>query len=143
IQYRILRDAQTMMAQFEAGTLDMVLNPPLRDTARLKADPKYQGVTNPNTGRYYIAGWNVQNPPLNNKLVRQALNFAMNRQRFVDTVLLGLSRPMTLPWIPTSPAYQEDTANYFKFDLEKAKSLLNQAGVGPFQLEYLISLNFP
>ena len=32
IEYRILRDAQTMVAQFEAGTLDMVLNPPLRDS---------------------------------------------------------------------------------------------------------------
>ena len=72
----------------------------MRDIARLKTDPKYQAVTNPNTGRYYTAGWNVANAPLNNKLVRQALNYAMNRQRFVDTILLGLSRPITLPWIP-------------------------------------------
>ena len=143
IEYKILRDAQTMVAQFEAGTLDMVLNPPLREIGRLKTDPKYQAVTNPNTGRYYTAGWNVGNSPLNNKLVRQALNYAMNRQRFVDTILLGLSRPITLPWIPGSPAYQDDKANFFKFDLAKAKSLLSEAGVGPFTLEYLISPNFP
>jgi peptide/nickel transport system substrate-binding protein len=143
IEYKILRDAQTMVAQFEAGALDMVLNPPLREIARLKTDPKYQAVTNPNTGRYYTAGWNVANSPLNNKLVRQALNYAMNRQRFADTILLGLSRPITLPWIPGSPAYQDDKANFFKFDLDKAKSLLSQAGVGPFTIEYLISPNFP
>jgi peptide/nickel transport system substrate-binding protein len=143
IEYKILRDAQTMVAQFEAGNFAMVLNPPLRDIGRLKSDSKYQAVTNAYTGRYYTAGWNVGNSPLNNKLVRQALNFAMNRQRFVDTVLLGLSRPITLPWIPSSPAYQEDKANFFKFDLDKARSLLNQAGVGPFALEYLISPNFP
>ena len=142
IEYKILRDAQTMVAQFEAGPLDMILNPPLRDTARLKADSQYQAVTNPSTGRYYTAGWNVNNAPLNNKLVRQALNYAMNRQRFADTVLLGLSRPITLPWIPGSPAYEEDKANYFKFDLDKAKSLVSQAG-GPFTIEYLISPNFP
>ena len=100
-------------------------------------------VTNPNTGRYYTAGCNVANAPLDNKLVRQALNYAMNRQRFVDTVLLGLSRPVTLPWISTSPAYDSATANYFTFDLDKAKALLAQAGVGPFSLEYLISPNFP
>jgi ABC-type transport system substrate-binding protein len=67
----------------------------------------------------------------------------MSRQRFVDTVLLGLSRPATLPWIPTSPAYDLATSNYFAFDLDRAKALLAQAGVGPFSMEYLISPNFP
>jgi peptide/nickel transport system substrate-binding protein len=143
IEYKILRDPQTMVAHFEAGTLDMVLNPPLRDIARLKDDPKYQAATNPLTGRFYVAGWNVANSPLNNKLVRQALNLAMNRQRFVDTILLGLSRPMTLPWGVGSPAYEQAKANFFTYDLDKAKALLSQAGVGPFQLEYLISPNFP
>jgi peptide/nickel transport system substrate-binding protein len=143
IEYRVLPDAQSMVSQFEAGALDMALNPPLQDAGRLKSNPQYQVVTNPNTGRYYTAGWNVASPPLDNKLVRQAMNFAMNRQRFVDTVLLGLSRPATLPWIPTSPAYDAAKANYFTFDLDKAKALLAQAGVGPFSVEYLISPNFP
>ena len=143
IEYRVLPDAQSMVSQFEAGTLDMALNPPLQDAGRLKSNPQYQVVINPNSGRYYTAGWNVANAPLNNKLVRQAMNFAMNRQRFVDTVLLGLSRPATLPWIATSPAYDPATANYFSFDLAKARTLLAQAGVGPFSMEYLISPNFP
>jgi peptide/nickel transport system substrate-binding protein len=143
IEYRVLPDAQAMVAQFEAGALDMALNPPLQDAGRLKSDPQYQVVTNPNTGRYYTAGWNVGNSPLDNKLVRQALNFAMNRQRFADTVLLGLSRPITLPWIPTSPAYETSKANYFTFDLDRARTLLARAGAGPFSIEYLISPNFP
>lgn len=143
IEYKVLPDAQSMASQFEAGALDMALNPRIQDAGRLKSNPQYQVVTNPNTGRYYTAGWNVANPPFDNKLVRQALNFAMNRQRFVDTVLLGLSRPATLPWIPTSPAYDPLKANYFTFDLDKAKALLAQAGVGPFPMEYLISPNFP
>jgi peptide/nickel transport system substrate-binding protein len=143
IEYRISPDAQSMVSQFEAGALDMALNPALQDAGRLKSNPQYQVVINPNSGRYYTAGWNVANAPLDSKLVRQALNFAMNRQRFVDTVLLGLSRPATLPWIPTSPAYDAATANYFTFDLDKAKALLAQAGVGPFAMEYLISPNFP
>jgi peptide/nickel transport system substrate-binding protein len=143
IEYKVHPDPQSMVSQFEAGTLDMALNPPLQDAGRLKTNPQYQVVTNPNTGRYYTAGWNVANPPLDNKSVRQAMNFAMNRQRFVDTVLLGLSRPATLPWIPTSPAYDAAKANYFTFDLDRAKALLAQAGAGTFSMEYLISPNFP
>jgi peptide/nickel transport system substrate-binding protein len=143
IEYKVLPDAQTMVAQFEAGALDMALNPPLQDAGRLKNDPQYQVVTNPLTGRYYTAGWNVATPPLDNKLVRQALNFAMNRQRFADSILLGLSQPITLPWIPGSPAYEADKADYFGFDLDRARSLLAQAGAGAFSMEYLISPNFP
>jgi peptide/nickel transport system substrate-binding protein len=67
----------------------------------------------------------------------------MNRQRFADSILLGLSQPITLPWIPGSPAYEADRANYFGFDLDKARSLLAQAGAGQFSMEYLISPNFP
>jgi peptide/nickel transport system substrate-binding protein len=143
IEYRVLPDAQSMVSQFEAGALDMALNPPLQDAGRLKSNSQYQVVINPNSGRYYTAGWNVANAPLDNKLVRQALNYAMNRQRFVETVLLGLSRPATLPWIPTSPAYDAATARYFNFDLDRARTLLAQASVGPFSMEYLISPNFP
>jgi peptide/nickel transport system substrate-binding protein len=143
LEYKILRSAQTMVAQLEAGALDMVLNPPLLDLGRLKTDPKYQAIVNPNTGRYYTVGWNVQTKPQDNKLVRQALNYAMDRKRFVDTLLQGLGRPITLPWLPGTPAYDESKANYFAFDLDKAKSLLQQAGVGSFEMEYLISPNYP
>jgi peptide/nickel transport system substrate-binding protein len=142
IEYHILPDAQAMMAQFEAGALDMALNPPLRDMARLKADPNYQAVTNPYSGRYYTAGWNVANAPLSDKRVRQALNLAMDRQRFVNATLVGLSHPISLPWIQGSPAYDEQKANYFTYDLDRARSLLSQAGAGQFSLEYLMSPNY-
>ncbi len=143
IEYKILTNAQTMVAQLEAGALDMVLNPPLLDLGRLKTDPKYQAVVNPYTGRYYTVGWNVATKPQDNKLVRQALNYAMDRKRFVDTLLQGLGRPITLPWLPNTPAYDDKMANYFAFDLDKAKSLLQQAGAGNFTMEYLISPNYP
>ncbi|MBV8085578.1 MAG: ABC transporter substrate-binding protein [Chloroflexi bacterium] len=143
IEYKILTNAQTMVAQLEAGALDMVLNPPLLDLGRLKSDAKYQAVVNPYTGRYYTVGWNVATKPQDSKLVRQALNYAMDRKRFVDTLLQGLGRPITLPWLPNTPAYDDKYANYFAFDLDKAKSLLQQAGAGNFTMEYLISPNFP
>ncbi|MBV8084435.1 MAG: ABC transporter substrate-binding protein [Chloroflexi bacterium] len=140
IQWVILKDAQAMVTQLEAGALHVALNAPLRDTARLKADPKYQAISNPYSGRYYVAGWNVTNKPLDNKLVRQAMNYAMDRKRFVDTLLLGLGEPKTLPWLQGTPAYENKG---FTFDLDKAKALLQQAGASGFDMEYLISPNFP
>jgi peptide/nickel transport system substrate-binding protein len=143
IEYKILPDAQAMVTQLEAGALDMVLNPPLRDMARLRTDSHYQAITNPQSGRFYTLGWTTLTSPLDNKKVRQALNFALDRKRFVDTVLAGFGVPESLFWLPGSPAYDETKNNYFSFDLDKAGALLKEAGVGPFELEYLISPNFP
>ncbi|MDE3075128.1 MAG: ABC transporter substrate-binding protein [Chloroflexota bacterium] len=143
MRFQIFHDAPAMVSQFEAGAVNMVLNPPLRDLSRLKSDPKYQAITNPYTGRYFIAGWNAQNKPLDNKIVRQALNYAMDRKRFANSILLGLSKPIALPWGVSSPAYDPTKANYYAFDLDKAKALLKQANVEGFELEYLYSPIYP
>jgi peptide/nickel transport system substrate-binding protein len=143
IEYRILSDAQAMVAQLEAGAVDMILNPPWRDMGRLQSDANYQAITNILSGSYYCLGWSVANNPLDNKLVRQAVNFALDRKRFVDTLLYGQGIPESLWWVPGTAAYEESKANFFAFDLDKAKSLLQQAGVGAFEMDYLISPNYP
>ena len=97
------------MAQFEAGALDTVSIPPRLDFVRLQADPKYQGITHPNGGSWYLAYYNTTVPPFDNKLVRQAMNYAIDRQRFVDTVLLGVGTAQDLPWTPGSPAVRAST----------------------------------
>ncbi|MBV9596893.1 MAG: ABC transporter substrate-binding protein [Chloroflexi bacterium] len=143
IDYAIFKDAQTMLAQLEAGGLDMALNPPLRDLSRLKNDSTFQAISNPQSGRYYTVGWTTLASPLDDKRVRQALNYALDRQRFVDTLLDGFGTAETLFWLPGSPAYDPARANYYTFDLDKAAGLLRDAGATRFQLEYLISPNFP
>src|SRR5581483_6663590 len=128
-----------MVTQLEAGALDLALNPPLRDITRLKSNNKYQALSNPLSGRYYVLGWNTLNKPIDNKLVRQAMNYAIDRKRFVDTLLVGLGEPKSLPWIPNTPPFEQKG---FTFDLDKAKSLLAQAGVSNMTMDYLISPNF-
>ena len=143
IDYRIFKDAQTMVAQLEAGALDMALNPPLRDLSRLKDDATYQAISNPQSGRYYTVGWTTLTKPLDDKRVRQALNYALDRQRFVDTLLGGFGVAETLFWLPGSPAYDASKANYYAYDLDRSEALLRDAGATSFELEYLISPNFP
>ncbi len=142
ILIKVLPDAQAMVAQLEAGSQDVIHTPPWRDFNRLKSDPKFQGVIHAYSGTWYTIGLTVLNKPLDNKLVRQALNFAMDRKRFTDTLLFGLTPPKTLPWLPNSPAYEQAKANFFAFDLDKAKALLAQAGVGNFETEMLLSPDF-
>jgi peptide/nickel transport system substrate-binding protein len=137
----ILRDQQTQVAQLEAGALDIIANPPLLDYVRLKADSNYQGIANTGTGGFYLVGANTTMPPLDNKLVRQALNYAINRKRFTDTILLGVSDPEALPWRAGSPAFDSAKNNAYAFDLDKAKSMLAGAGVSNLELDILLYLS--
>ncbi|MBV9578042.1 MAG: ABC transporter substrate-binding protein, partial [Chloroflexi bacterium] len=72
---------------------------------------------------------NCQKEPTSDKLVRQALNYALDRQRITDSIWQGLAKPEALPWSSSSPAYDASKNTAYAFDLEKAQALLNQAGV--------------
>ena len=99
----------------------------LQDYMRLKNDPKYTAqLLLPAAGMYQIQP-NVTFKPLDDKRVRQAINYAIDRKRIADTVLLGLVGPEDLPWPTTSPAYEAAKNNIYNHDLDKAKSLLGRS----------------
>jgi peptide/nickel transport system substrate-binding protein len=135
-QVSILKDAQSMVTQLEAGALDAVYAPPLTDTVRLKQNPSFQAVVNPQLGQFFYVNQNVTLPLFQNKLVRQAMNYALNRQRISQTVLQNLcGDPICLPWPQQSPAYEAQKNTTYTFDLNKAAALLQQAGVSGASLE--------
>jgi peptide/nickel transport system substrate-binding protein len=137
----IFRDSTTMSTQFEAGALDVIDNPSLQDFARMRSTPDVQALVHPAGRRAYMMAVEVEHPPLDNKLVRQALRISLDRQRYVDTTLLGLSRPQSLPWDPKSPAYEPQKET--PFDLDKAASLLKQAGVSGLEFDLLVYGVYP
>jgi peptide/nickel transport system substrate-binding protein len=64
------------------------------------------------------------------------MNYAIDRQRFVDTTLGGLvGPPRDLPWAARSPASEPAKNTRYSFDLDKAAALLKTAGVGNFTAE--------
>jgi peptide/nickel transport system substrate-binding protein len=126
LRINIHSDGQAMMVALESGQLDVADVPPLADFARLAKDPAYQTWTVPaNTN---VIGVNTTLPPTNNKLVRQALNYAIDRKRIVDTVYKGTGVPEALPWESNSLAFDATKNNAYAFDLDKARTLLSQAG---------------
>jgi dipeptide transport system substrate-binding protein len=72
---------------------------------------------------------NVSRPPFDNKKVRQAINHAVDRKRFVDTVLVGFGDPWCQPFPPQSLGFSKDLGTkHCTFDLARAKQLLAEAG---------------
>ncbi|MBV9600820.1 MAG: ABC transporter substrate-binding protein [Chloroflexi bacterium] len=139
LRMAITKDAQAMVAQLEGGTVDMARSPALIDYNRLKSDAAYQAVNHPNPGTYFVLAFNTLNPPFDNKNVRQAFNYAFDRQRFVDTATYGAAIPYSLMWLPGSPAYEASRSNAYPFDLEKARSILEAAGVTQLEMAWLLT----
>jgi peptide/nickel transport system substrate-binding protein len=139
----VRKDAQSMVADLEAGSLQLAYNITLQDAMRLKSDSSYVvQLLTPSAGMYQMQP-NVTFKPLDDKRVRQALNYAIDRKRIADTVLLGLVGPEDLPWPTTSPAYEAAKNTMYAFDLDKAKSLLSQAGVSNLTLDFVYAPTLP
>jgi peptide/nickel transport system substrate-binding protein len=141
MEVKILSDTQSMVAQMEAGALDLIVTPPLTDLNRLKSDSKYQSLLNNDSGAVTVIGMSVPKPPFDKKEVRQALNYALDRKRYAESILLGTGAPTVLPWTTTSPGYDAAKNNMYGFDLEKAKALLGQAGVTNLEMDGLVQAN--
>jgi ABC-type transport system substrate-binding protein len=125
-----------LVAALESGTLDVADLVPIPDADRLRNDAKYKLYQTHDLGQYFYAIVNCGQAPTNNKLVRQALNYAIDRQRFTDTVMKGFTgEPRALPWAKSSPAFDATKNKAYAFDLDKAKSLLAQSGLSNVEFD--------
>jgi len=89
-----------------------------------RADLQLESVTSLNIGYF---GFNTKKPPFDNKLVRQAVSLAINKQAIIDTVYesQAVRAKSILP--ETSWAYDDDTPE-LGYNVTRAKSLLEIAG---------------
>ncbi|WP_198409763.1 ABC transporter substrate-binding protein [Limnochorda pilosa] len=81
----------------------------------------------PQPGTYYY-GFNTE--IVTDKRVRQALNYAINREAMIKLVINGRAAPAKGVLPPAIPGYNPELKGY-NYDPNKAKELLAQAGYGP------------
>ena len=74
----------------------------------------------------YLA-MNTMKPPFDDKRVRQAVAYALNKARIVKLSYRGLARAATTPVPPTLKAHHSGIEDR-KRDAAKAKALLREAG---------------
>ena len=141
IMLQVVPDAPSALVNLEAGSADLVVNPSEPDIKRLQTDSRFGVLISEADAQYYSFGANVQTAPLDNKKVRQAINYGIDRQRFVDTVLAGVGEPTSIPWPKHSPAYEPELANFYAFNLDKSRQLLEEAGVGATGVDVTLIAN--
>jgi peptide/nickel transport system substrate-binding protein len=87
---------------------------------------------------------NNASPPLNDLRVRQALNYAQDRQEIIDAAFYGQGEPSGSPLIPgLSRYYEASLKDPYPVDVARAKGLLAEAGYGSgFSLEITVPSNY-
>jgi peptide/nickel transport system substrate-binding protein len=130
--YRIIPDSTTMFLEARAGKLDFLgLSPQqyLRQTEGLWWKEHWNKYKYLASGYTYL-GLNLKSPFFQDKRVRQALSFAVDRKGIVKGALLGMGEPAFGPYKPGTWAYNEQLLPY-PYDPPKARALLAEAGWTP------------
>jgi peptide/nickel transport system substrate-binding protein len=93
---------------------------------RMTQVPSLKVYSQPSLGYTYI-GYNLKNPLFQDRRVRQALTYAINRKEIVQYVLYGLGEVATGPF-PNQMWYWNPHVKPIPFDPQKARELLGEAG---------------
>jgi len=127
--YRIIPDPATMFLELMAGNIDFMGLTPIQyqrqtDTYRMRRDfRKYKYLA----FAYTYLGYNLKDPRFQDRRVRQAISYAIDKKEIIEGALLGLGLEATGPYKPDTPWYNPRVKKY-PYDPEKAKSLLKEAG---------------
>ncbi len=125
--FRFISDPAAQIAALKAGDIDVIGYIAAPESAMmLEKDKRFKVYAGTTTGEV-IMSTNNQAPPFDNKLVRQAIAHAINRQDVVMLVMFGYGTPIGSHWSPATP-YYKDLTGRFPYDPEKAGALLKEAG---------------
>ncbi|WP_349428112.1 ABC transporter substrate-binding protein [Microbacterium sp. LWS13-1.2] len=79
-------------------------------------------------GSVYPFGIDVTQAPFDSKEARQAVNFAIDRERIAEQIFGDSAVATTQFWDLNGPDYLDEFANAYEYDPEKAKQMLEDAG---------------
>jgi len=136
VEWISMPDDNTRMLAVQAGQLDAAIFVPFPQVAELKKDDKLNVVINPSTREDHLL-LNHEHAPLSDVRVRQAIDFAIDKQAIVDTVTFGIAE-VANSYIPRGALYHLEDNGARPYDPEKAKALLAEANPGEFTLNYLV-----
>jgi|WetSurMetagenome_2_1015567.scaffolds.fasta_scaffold22400_1 ABC-type transport system substrate-binding protein len=128
VHVRIVPEAATRESLLLAGQADLIILPPVSDIPALQKNPNVKVLLAP-SDRLIFVELNTTRAPTNNKKVRQAINYAINKEEIIKNVLLGAADIADSPTDKSLLGYCK--TGPYPYDPEKAKALLKEAGITP------------
>ena len=128
LQLKTITDATARATALRNGEIDMIIDATDQETAVLNGADGVVLETVPGTFWEYL-GMNCESESLKDAKVRQAIAYAVDRNAINMSVKMGGATVLTEANIPATHDYYGQDEIYAARDIEKAKALLEEAGV--------------
>lgn len=129
----LLSDAAARVTAMQSGRVQAIEDVPYLDMDGLKSAATVESVQS--FGLMFLM-FNCSAAPFDNKLVRQALHYGLDKDSIIKKALFGNAKPASSYFQEGHPDYVK-AKNVYNYDPKKAEDLLKQAGVSNLEFELL------
>jgi peptide/nickel transport system substrate-binding protein len=140
VTFRFISEPSTALSALQAGEVDWTDSIPTQRVSQLEGDDSLSLAVTPSNDYWYLALNNAK-PPWNDVRVRQAIAYGIDRDAIVAATSYGtaalnqLAIPEGNPWFTPY--------NTYSYDIDRATSLLQEAGSQPQDLDMLVTSEYP
>lgn len=127
IEFQEIPDPMVRQTMLRTGAVDIISDISPKEAVELKNEGKVKVVKNNNAARWYALCWQVDKPPFNNRALREAVAYAIDREEINKKLFYGETLPATGPVTPGLWWYDESFKGY-QFNPEMVKKKLAEAG---------------
>lgn len=131
-------EAATRISALINGEVDMIAAVPALQSEQIEQAPNVRIVQSPSSTQPIWGGLIESRPGLDDVRVRQAINYAVNKEAIVDRLLRGYGRVASQPCPYQRECWNPEIEPY-PYDPDRARDLLEEAGVTDLE----IKLHFP
>ena len=128
IIYKVIPEESTRVSELLTGGIDIAENVSPNEWDRINGNDGTSVVFGDSTRDFMILCNTQSDSPISNVKVRQALEYAIDKQLICDTILSGSGHPTHTRCPAGVFGYDESLDNVQNYDPEKAKELLTEAG---------------
>lgn len=141
LTFKVLTDANARMLQFQGGDLDIVTSVPYSQVQSLKSNPDLT-FHDESVARIDYWGINVTKPNLSDVKIRQAMNYAVNKDTIIQNVLFGAGQ-LANTYLPLMYGHDDSVPGY-PYNLDMAKQLMAQSSApNGFDVELILATGDP
>mgnify|MGYP001305475745 CR=1 FL=1 len=128
VVFRTIAEASTRIGELLTGGIDIASSIPVTDWSRIEKNDGTSVVEAETTVMSMIMVNQNEGFATSNPKVREAIDYAIDNQALVDKFTNGIAVPSRTRVVPGVLGFEESLYNTFRYDPEKAKQLLKEAG---------------
>ncbi|MEO1988340.1 MAG: ABC transporter substrate-binding protein [Martelella sp.] len=138
VVFRPVTDANTRVAEMLSGGLDVMVEVPPDALQQFSGNDNYKVYEQAGPHLWFLI-LNMKDGVFADKKVRQAVNYAINKEAIVNDILQGTAEVAAGPTPPAFAWAYDDSLSPYPYDPENAKALLKEAGYDGSELTFYVT----